>query len=494
MVPAGLITVLLGCFIAGYSLILYPITPHVVRVREGDSLTLLAHVESDEENLWFFRPGNIYIGDYDHRASITREELTIQLHIWRVDRFQSGVYFLKGFDAGSNERCNWTVVVQVVPEFHVSVEAASTFCISEESELSCEASQHGDVVWEYLGCNVTVWDTDRNIIKEYDQCAEFSTFGFLRREELLLEAARSGDITDVSLFLMMATLEDNSFRLLESPLCAASRGGHVEVAQLLMNVGANHSIVWSSFVFANGLDYEKHMTPLHCAALSGSVRLVEMFFSRGINLITKDRFYRDLVIVHAGAPFLFAGLSGSLPLVQAFLSWGVDPNHKDSDGHSLLFYAALSGSLSVVQHLIDVGANKLSVDSRGNTPLFFAAHSGSLSLVKFLVSIGLNPLQENSFGETAIFPAVYSGSVSMLEAFLEWGVNASSVNTRKESLLHIAARRGDLSIAKCLIKAGINPNILDDYSKTPLLEAEKWDDQPLIELFRKSGVSTGAVN
>ncbi|XP_069688899.1 uncharacterized protein [Periplaneta americana] len=91
----------------GHGLALHPTTQLFVRVRDGYSQTLQTYVELDENNLSFFGQGNGNIGDFD-----------------QVDRFQSGFFLVKGFDAWNMRRCNWSVIVQVVPEY-VSMDTAN---------------------------------------------------------------------------------------------------------------------------------------------------------------------------------------------------------------------------------------------------------------------------------------------------------------------------------------------------------------------------------
>lgn len=39
-----------------------------------------------------------------------------------------------------------------------------------EQEENCQPSHYDDVIWEFLGCNVTIRDKEHRILKEFHQC------------------------------------------------------------------------------------------------------------------------------------------------------------------------------------------------------------------------------------------------------------------------------------------------------------------------------------
>ncbi|XP_069688903.1 ankyrin-1-like [Periplaneta americana] len=485
MATAVIIFMLLGCIIGGQCLVLRHRTPQVVRVREGSTLVLQADVESDEDNLWFYGPGNRQIGEFDHRVDITREEFVIQLYIWRVDRHQSGVYSLKGFDLWSNERLNWSVIVQVVPEYHVSLDTASTCCVTVDyPERSC-------VTWEYLGCDVVIRDADSKILKEYNQCGKVSALKPKEREGLLLDAAERGDIPNARTLLLLGTRVDFNLNPEGSPLCAASLKGNVEMSLLLLNSGASLSRkntdrdYFGLFYQAISL-YPFFMSPIHCAASSGSIQLVQIFLEMGANISDADPIDRT--------PFLYGALSGSVPLIKALVAWGADKNIMDLKYRTPIFYAARCGSLALVKYLIDLGEYPLSIDDDANTPLFYAAESGSVELVQFLVSLGSNPLITNAGDESPIAYAARSGSVPMLEAFMKWGANITWKGYSDRSLLHIAAKRGHVSLVRKLIDEGLNVMARDVRGQTPLHHAASEGHLQIVQALINAGASPLSVD
>ncbi|XP_069688901.1 ankyrin-3-like [Periplaneta americana] len=470
MVNGVIICMLLGCIIGGQCLVLRHRTPQVVRIREGSTLVLQADVESEEDNLWFFGPGNRQIGEYDHTVDITREEFVIQLHIWRVDRYQSGVYTLKGFDRWSNERLNWSVIVQVVPEYHATLDTTPTCCATFENP------ERSSVTWEYFGCDVVIRDADSKLVKEFNQCGELLKLESKERQRLLVEAVETEDILKLKTLLMLETSLDYYYYPEVSPLCAASRKGNVEISLLLLNTGA--SITWFSkeiiHVYHTLIEVpEVFMSPFECAALSGSIELVQIFLDRGANTRRYPR-----------PPFSRMEKTGS------FMPVG----HLQDDYPMPIHFAARSGSPSLVQYFIDLGEDPQSRDIIGNTPLYYAARSGSVELVKLLVSLGSDPSNANLYGETPIGNAVHSGSVPVVEFFLQCGTNISSKSLDREFLLHIAAELGPLSLIQKLIGEGLNVTARDDDGRTPLHYAARGGHLSAVQALINAGATTSIID
>ncbi|XP_069688197.1 putative ankyrin repeat protein RF_0381 [Periplaneta americana] len=476
MASAIIICMLLGCIIGGECLVLRHRTPQVVRVREGSTLVLQADVESEEDNLWFYGPGNRQVGEFDHRVDITREEFVIQLYIWRVDRYQSGVYFLKGFDRWSNERLNWSVIVQVVPEYHVTLDTAPTSCAAVENP------ERSYVTWEYLGCDVVIRDADSKLVKEYNHCGELTRLESEERKRLLMEAVQTKDIIKLKTLLLLGTRVNYNLTSVGSPLCAASRKGNVEISQLLLNTGASITSLSdeSELIYiAQGIS-KMMFSPLECAALSGSVQLVKIFLDRGANIGDK------YPVRKRGTYLLLKTRSFSMnePIITCL----------DDAYPTAIHFAAMSGSLSLVQYLIDIGADAQSTDILGNTPLFYAVQSGSVELVKLLVSLGSDPLSTNQADETPIVYAAYSGSVPMFELLLQWGADITSKGYDAESLLHIAAGKGHLSLVQKLIGEGLNVTAGDDIGRTPLHYAAYEGHLAIVKVLIKAGAITPIID
>ncbi len=98
-----------------------------------------------------------------------------------------------------------------------------------------------------------------------------------------------------------------------TPLHMASRGGHVEVAHLLVEHGAD--------VKAKNKD---RWTPLHSAMGAGSVDLARFFVENGADVKAKDN--------HGSTPLHEAVRAGSVDLARFLVERGADVEARDNDG------------------------------------------------------------------------------------------------------------------------------------------------------------------
>ncbi|XP_069688258.1 putative ankyrin repeat protein RF_0381 [Periplaneta americana] len=352
--------------------------------------------------------------------------------------------------------------------------------------MSCAAVENPErssVTWEYLGCDVVIRDANSKLLKEFNQCGELSELKSRERKRLLLEAVEAEDISKIKSLLLLGTRVDYNLKPEGSPLCAASLKGNVEISLLLLNTGA--SVSWIKDLYHSIIGIPKiFVSPIECAALSGSIQLVQIFLDRGANILDKYPDNNITVAEHLN--------QGSFPVPYSLKS-------KISLYASFIYprplhAAASSGSLSLVQYLIDLGLDLFSTDFFGNTPLFYAARSGSVELVQLLLSLGSHPLFTNRMAETPIVYATHSGSLPMFELFLQWGANIMWKGIEAESLLHIAAGMGHLSLVQKLIGEGLDVTARDDNGRTPLHYAASCGHLSVVQALINAGARASIVD
>jgi hypothetical protein len=91
------------------------------------------------------------------------------------------------------------------------------------------------------------------------------------REDALLDAVRKGDAAAVKVLLDQGLAVDTKFRYDRTPLSFAADRGHVEVAKLLLERGAN----------PKSADTFYGMTPLTAAASKGHTEIVRLLMAKG---------------------------------------------------------------------------------------------------------------------------------------------------------------------------------------------------------------------
>lgn len=235
-----------------------------------------------------------------------------------------------------------------------------------------------------------------------------------------------------------------------TPLLIAAKFGHLEIAKLLIAAGADIESADPSGA-----------TPIYHAACHGHTSLLRVLVEAGARL--------DQETVDGGTPLSLAALNGHLEAVQVLVSAGVDPNRivakagpgeQGKTGRAVLIDASFKGHLEVVRFLIGAGADVNLMDGSGFTPLMAAAASGHLEVVRCLV--GKGAAADNSM------PAQWVKGMPLI----------------------YASAQGHLEVIACLIEAGANPNYTGFDKSTPLCSAGSNGHVEAVEYLLRKGAHT----
>jgi ankyrin repeat protein len=213
-------------------------------------------------------------------------------------------------------------------------------------------------------------------------------------------------------------------------LHAAARDGLTDVAQWLLNIGAD----------ANA-QQDDHMTPLHLAAAKGHRELVRILLEHCVDVNAVARGDRT--------PLHEASAGGHVDIVQLLIQHGADAN-KDLSG--LLLLASSSPSAETVQFFIQLGAD---VNTRDECHSWDGSHwldgSHPMPLHRALSSFMWNP--------------------EIVQLLVENGadIHAQNGSPTHSTPLHLAvSRRRGKETMKLLIKHGADVNAQDSGHSTPL--------------------------
>lgn len=205
---------------------------------------------------------------------------------------------------------------------------------------------------------------------------------------------------------------------------------------------------------AQGLD---GTTPLHCAAASGCVALVE--------LLVKNKASINVKKVDGTTPLHCATMSGCVDLVK-FLLRHQAIETTGSDGRTLLHMAAMTNNSAMFSWL---KTNAEVKDRAGRTPLHLAAMSRAPASIIELVDLGAKKDAKDHKGRTALHLACMYDCPESVEKLLE-------VDSAKRPLVYI------------------DPNAKDEQGRTPLHLAALFNSSNAIEalLKKNKGKSTEA--
>lgn len=213
-------------------------------------------------------------------------------------------------------------------------------------------------------------------------------------------------------------------------------------------------------------------TPLHYAAIYGSVEALQFLLEKGADpnaanqsgatplILAAWNFERARLLVERGA------------VVNAATNRGITP---------LLVAAAASGNVNTVRYLLDKGADLRAHNADGEDALTRAAFSGDVETLKLLLDRGADPKRADAFGYTALMNAITFRDAQRVRLLLAAGSDPNAFNTsggivkngplalRHLSALMLAAPFSDQETITALLKAGARVNEKDIRGMTPLM-------------------------
>ncbi len=314
----------------------------------------------------------------------------------------------------------------------------------------------------------------------------------------LHDSAKEGNLKVVQELLdqgFNVNLEDEKFG--KTPLCWAAEYGHWDVAQLLLNHGAD-------FALADSIGRK----PLLWAARHGHERVVQLLLDKGDRLDSRDR--------NGRTSLLLAAREGHMEVVKLLIKFGDNVDAKDMKNRSALSFAAENGYLDVVSFLVVSNCEIDSRDSNDRTPLSWAAENGDEEVVRLLLAKGasVNSKDKNNrtplsyaseFGHTGAtetlleddtieydFQDIYydqtplswaaeGGHDDIVSLLLERGADADTRDRAGHTPLLWAIRNGHEAVVKLLVDQEVEVIVRDEENWTPLSLAAYLGDKPLTE-------------
>ena len=219
-------------------------------------------------------------------------------------------------------------------------------------------------------------------------------------------------------------------------------------------------------------------TPLHYAALYGSVDAVRILLKAGGDPMARNTLQ--------ATPLLYAAYD--FEKTRALVEAGSDVQAQASEGSTALWVALdVPGNEKTVQYLIGKGADPKEVRANGVDDLIRAASNASPQVVQLLLDKGLDPHHAVKSGDTALAEAVACDGGTKALSLIRAGADVNSLITDAGRVkngpiemtqitpLMLAAACGEPNVAEALLKAGAKVNAVDVRHMTPLMMAVATD-------------------
>ncbi|TPX36279.1 hypothetical protein SmJEL517_g01648 [Synchytrium microbalum] len=282
-----------------------------------------------------------------------------------------------------------------------------------------------------------------------------------------------------------------------SPLMYAAVGGHLDIARVLIQGGAQVNVVSSvvfsplllaahynryemiSFLLEQGANVEMgrvaptpllvestdpvnmpRVSPLYWASGDGDSRTMKLLLDHKANVNFVN--YNSIGPVSAWYQAIHrAAVWDSEEAITELCRKGAVVNHlgKSSaemyEGLHAMHLAALNGGIHATRTLLDLGADIEARSYQGETPLIVAARALHSCMCRFLTIRGANVNATGPQGDTVLHVAARKAAgAETIRILLELEANPLALNNRGETALHVACRLGHLGVVKLLLPFG----------------------------------------
>ena len=270
-------------------------------------------------------------------------------------------------------------------------------------------------------------------------------------------------------------------------MLAACNYGHVEVARLLLDHGADVDGClgdgWSA---------------LMAACCHGSREVASLLLERGADPQRKDG--------GGYTALLCAASQGRAECAALLLERGVDVEAKDRNGDTALGVASLCGHAAVVSLLLDHGADASRADAEdGCTPLMNAAYGANAEVTKVLVRRQPGCVEmRDDLGRTALMIAAEAGAARhasdargraarVAHHLLRAGTSTNSSALDGRTAVHLAAQHGNAAVLRLLLSAAGSVSAEDCCGVTPLAHAVTGGHCACARILLAAGATTTAL-
>ncbi|XP_061617598.1 ankyrin repeat and sterile alpha motif domain-containing protein 1B isoform X3 [Phyllopteryx taeniolatus] len=191
-------------------------------------------------------------------------------------------------------------------------------------------------------------------------------------------------------------------------------------------------------------------------------------------------------------PLHHAALNGHREVVLKLLQSEASANVADSKGCVPLHLAAWRGDVDIVRILVRHGPSRCQVNRQNHereAPLHCAAQYGHSDVVSVLLQELTDPTMRNSRHETPLDLAALYGRLQVVRMLVSAHPNLMGVRGRRHTPLHLAARNGHRSTAQTLLEAGMDVNCVTE-NGSALHEAALFGKTDVVRLLLHSGIDT----
>ena len=239
----------------------------------------------------------------------------------------------------------------------------------------------------------------------------------------------------------------------------------------------------------NARGFDRKETPLHVSSRRGHVEIARVLLERGADREARDK--------NDWNPLEVASNIGRVELVQVLLEYGTDPNARDAKGRTPLYMASDCGTPAVVRVLLKHGADAKAQNKDNKTALHQVEGE---EVTRLLLDHGADANALDIDNRTPLHCVSEDGQVGAARVLLEHGVDANARDANNMTPLHLASDpkyrfrvEGCLEVARLLLQYDSDINARDDEGRTPFMRATAKQYHKMMQLLLEHGAEDHRV-
>ncbi len=314
----------------------------------------------------------------------------------------------------------------------------------------------------------TVWDMPRESRLSWRILVglNITPIHAIEAQKLAEQAARFGDVE-----LCREALNPPHIRDLAACMCCAIKGRHLDVVEMLIDLGAPVSRIIFRFSIIKGLieiakrlvnhnpDLRREVSDLQWAAFLGRTEDLDELARRpgafkGINRLP--------------GPLLLAAMNGHTEAIKELvrLRDSIIVENLGLVNETALHFAAKRGRTEAIKELKALGCPVDARDDDEQTALHYAARRGHVEAINELKALGCNIRATDFLTQTALHKAAAFGHTEAVKVLKELGCPVDAVDHKGQTALHEAAKNGHTDMIKVLVDLGCPVGAMDYEEKT----------------------------
>ncbi|KAH8976940.1 ankyrin repeat-containing domain protein [Lactarius hatsudake] len=224
-------------------------------------------------------------------------------------------------------------------------------------------------------------------------------------------------------------------------------------------------------------------TPLHAALFNGHIKVAQLLRERGADVNALGAYERTPL--HFVSEFAAA---------EWLLDCGADINSRDEFGSTPLYRVASRGYLEIVRLLLEHNAEVNAQNIHGYTSLIMASSNGYRDVVRYFLDQNADASVRNDSGDTALHRAAQYGRLEVSRMLLDCNVEVNLQNDEGLTPLHRASEgsldddpgpwaRGHIDVVQLLLEHGADAQLRNLSGKTASEVARGPEKQEIIRLL-----------